>query len=341
MKMLADFTGTSKFGDQTYHNKDGANLYAKEFQLPLPSQSEEASMDRKMLVGDLIHDKVDSNALENNNLVNPANMSSHGYRPTLTSSQDFSELPMQLDEKEMVHECLSGPSVQAHSEKAVISSKDECLSASMTDPCSVMMDFHCAKTVTNGGFNQVHNTISGQHSSEPPPKDQNLLNINDDIPNLSFEHHSSNGIGFTINYDESDQFVNLEEHASASNCPPEGQNLSQLDPNVLDRKESETSGHAISKNDDAVVLSHVSISNEKPRPELPEIAAHGGDKAGSFFNGPVYGSKMPSKGSNNKNASFSGEIENGSQSKTTQVRTIFFLYFQKTYILFLEIYLIK
>jgi hypothetical protein len=324
MKVLADFTGTSKFGDQTYHNKDGANLYAKEFQLPLPSQSEEASMDRKMLVGDLIHDKVDSNALENNNLVNPANMSSHGYRPTLTSSQDFSELPMQLDEKEMVHECLSGPSVQAHSEKAVISSKDECLSASMTDPCSVMMDFHCAKTVTNGGFNQVHNTISGQHSSEPPPKDQNLLNINDDIPNISFEHHSSNGKGFTINYDEREQFVNMEEHEYVSRCPPKGQSLSQLDPNMLDTKESETSSHPIRKSDDAVVLSHVSISNEKPRPELPEIAGHGGDKAGSLLNGVVYGSKVPSKGSNNKNASFSGEIENGSQSKTTQVRTISF-----------------
>ncbi|PNY06699.1 hypothetical protein L195_g003175 [Trifolium pratense] len=317
--LTKDDSGTSKFGDQTHHNKDGANLYAQEFQLPLPSQSEEASMNRKMSVCDLVQDRADSNALENDILVNPANMSSHGNRPKLTSSQDFTELPMQLDAKEMVHECLSGPSVQVHSEKAEISSKDECLSESMIDPCSVMMDFHCAKTVPDGGFNQVHNTISRQNSSEPPPKDQNLLNINDDIPNISFEHHSSNEKGFTVDYDEREQFVNLEEHESVSRCPPKGQSLCQLDPNMLDTKESETSGHAISKSDDAVVLSHVSISNEKPRPELPEIAAHGGDKAGSLLNGLVYGSKMPSKGSNKKNASFSGEIENGSQSKTTQV----------------------
>jgi hypothetical protein len=116
----------------------------------------------------------------------------------------------------------------------------------------------------------------------------------------------------------------MEEHEYVSRCPPKGQSLSQLDPNMLDTKESETSSHPIRKSDDAVVLSHVSISNEKPRPELPEIAGHGGDKAGSLLNGVVYGSKVPSKGSNNKNASFSGEIENGSQSKTTQVRTISF-----------------
>ncbi|MCH96462.1 hypothetical protein A2U01_0017448, partial [Trifolium medium] len=218
--LTKDNSGTSKFDDHTHHNKDEENLYAKDFQLPLPSQSEEASKNRKMSVSDLIHDEAESNALENI-LANPANMSSHGYRPKLTSSQDFSELPMQLDAKEMVHECLSGPSVQANSEKAVISSKDECLSESMTDPCSVMMDFHCAKTVTNGGLNQVHNTISGQPSSEPPPKDQNLLHINDDISNISFEHHSSNGKGFTIDYDEREQFVNLEEHESVSRCPPE------------------------------------------------------------------------------------------------------------------------
>jgi len=51
----------------------------------------------------------------------------------------------------MADECLSASSVEANSEKAVISFKDECLSASATDPCSGMVDFHCAKIVTNGG----------------------------------------------------------------------------------------------------------------------------------------------------------------------------------------------
>ena len=92
--MLADFTGTSKFGDQAHHKNEEADLYAKEFQLPLPSQSEEASINRQMAVSGSIHDKVDLNTLENNISVNPANMSSYGYRPILPSLQDSFELPM-------------------------------------------------------------------------------------------------------------------------------------------------------------------------------------------------------------------------------------------------------
>ena len=191
----------------------------------------------------------------------------------------------------MVHECSSESCVQAHSEKAAISSKDECLSESKTDPCSVMMDVNCAKIVTeatnHNGFTQLHATISEQCFSVTPPKDQNLLNINDGISNLSFKHHSSKSQGFTFEYDKSKELVNLEKWESISSCPPEGQSLCQLDSNMLEVEENETSSHAISKNDDNVVLSCVSISNEVPRPpsekiisdkpELPNIAAHGGD----------------------------------------------------------------
>ncbi|XP_058731747.1 uncharacterized protein LOC131603453 [Vicia villosa] len=371
--LTKDDSGTSKFGDQT----QDVGLYSKE--LPLPSQSEEASIHMQMTVSVPMQDKVDSNASASNILVNPANMLTHGNLPELASSQDFSELPMQLDANETVQECLSESHVQAHSEKAAISSKDKCLSESKTDPCSVMRDFHCSKIVTNAanhdGPNQVHTTISEQHFSESQPKDQNLPNINDDIFSLPFKHHSSEEQGFTIGYDKSKELVNLEKLESVSSCPPQGQSLSQLDHNMLDVEENETSSHAISKTDDdvvlscvsiskepiqpsekiisdkpelqdiaeeketnscairkfddAVVLSCVNISNEEPRPpsqkiisdkpEIPDIAAHGGDTSGSLLNGLVYASKMPSKGSNNKNASSVREIENGSESKTTPV----------------------
>ncbi|CAK8578448.1 unnamed protein product [Lathyrus sativus] len=348
-------SGTSKFGDQD----QDAGLYAKE--LPLPSQSEEASIDLQMAASGQVQDKADPNALANSILVNPANMLTHGNLPELTSSQDLSELPMQLDAKKLVHECLSESCVQVHSEKAAISSKDECLSEPKTDPCSVMMDFNCAKIITDAtnldGFTQLHTPLSEQHLSVSPPKDQNLLNSNDDISNLS-----------------SKELVNQEKWESVSSCPPEGQSLCQLDLNMLD-VENVTSSHAISKNDDNVVLSCVGISNEEPRPssekiisdkpelpdiaeenetnshaikkfdnsvvlsvnisneeprppsekiisdkpELPNITAHGGDIAESLLNGVVYASKMPSKGSNYKDASSVGEIENGSESKTTVV----------------------
>lgn len=339
MKELVDFIGTSNFGHQTHHKKDEANMCAKGFQLPLTSQSEEAFIKEQKTVSGPMHDTVESNALENNILVNPANELSHGYRPKLTSSQDFHELAMQLDAKEVVHECLSAPSVKEHKEKVVIGSKDECLSESKFDPCSVMVNFHCAKiaanAVHNDGFNHVQNKISGQHCSESPLKDQNnenMLYSNDDVSNLAFEHHSRNEKGFTIDYDERKQFVNLEKHESVSRCPPEGQSPSQSDSNMQEARDNKTSSRAISKSDDAVVLNHVNVSNEELRPssekiisDKPDMAAHSGDKAESVLKDIVYGSRMPSKGSNNKDARCGVEIENGSEYKTTLVRTMFFV----------------
>ncbi|CAI8618551.1 unnamed protein product [Vicia faba] len=248
-------SGTSTFGDKTH---------------------DEASTYIQMTVNGPMQDKVDSNALANTILVSPANMITHGNLPELTSSQD---LPMQLDAKVIVHECLPESNVQEHSEKAAITSKDECLSESKTDPCSVMMDFHCAKIVAgaanHAGFNQVPTTTSEQSFSESQPKDQNMFNISDD------KHHSSEEQGFSIGFDKSMELVNLEKWESNSSCPPEGQSLHQLDHNMPD-VENKMSSHAISKNDDDVVLSCVSFSNEEPRPpsekvisdkpELPDIA---------------------------------------------------------------------
>ncbi|CAK8539821.1 unnamed protein product [Lathyrus sativus] len=88
--------GTLKFGDQAQE----AGLCANE--LPLPSQSEEASINIQMAVSGPMQDKVDPNALANNILVNPTNMLTHGNLLELTSSQDFSELPMQLDAKKFI-----------------------------------------------------------------------------------------------------------------------------------------------------------------------------------------------------------------------------------------------
>ena len=114
----------------------------------------------------------------------------------------------------------------------------------------------CDKIVTNGGS---------------PPKEQNLLNVNNNSSNLSFERHSSNEKGFTVDYDERKQSVSLEKHESVSRCPPEGRSLNELDPNVLHAEENETIRNAISQNDDVVVLSHVIISNEEPRSHSEKI----------------------------------------------------------------------
>lgn len=308
MKKLIDFTDRSKFDHQTHHQEDEA----KRFQLPLSSESEEASIDEHKTNSSPMHGTVESNGLENYVLVNP----SHGNQPKLTPSQDFPEFPMQLDAKEVVRGDLSAPSVNEHTQNFAVASKDECLSASELNPCSVMVDdFHSAKNVAhNDDIKEVQNKISRQHNNESPPKDQNILYINGDVSELTYVHHSSKEKGFTIAYDESKQFVNLEEHESVSRFPPECQTLSQLDPNVLDAEENVTS------------LNHVRVSNdifrappENITSEKSDMAGDSGDKAGSVQNGIVLCSSRPSKGSDNQNAS---EIENGSESKITSVRTL-------------------
>ncbi|TKY59935.1 hypothetical protein E2542_SST17030 [Spatholobus suberectus] len=328
MDLTKDDSGTSKFDHQTHHQEDEADMRAKRFQLPLSSQRKETSIDEHTTDSSPMHGTVESNTLENYVLVNPSNELSHGNQPKLTPSQDLSELPMQLDAKEMVQEGLSAPSVNEHTEKFVIGSKDECLSVLEFNPCSVMVDdVHSAKNVANVAhsdcFKEVQNEISRQQNNESPPKDQNMLYINGDVSDLLFEHHSSKEKGSTIDYDESKQFVKLEERESVSKCPPECQSLSQLDSNMLDAEENGTSSHAISRSDNSVVFNHVRVSNdihrspsEKIISEKSDMAGHGGDKAASLPKGIVSFSRMPSKDSDNKNAS---EIENGSESKITGV----------------------
>ncbi|KAL3020353.1 hypothetical protein AAZX31_05G139600 [Glycine max] len=299
--------------DLTKDDSDEANMHAKSSQLPLSSQSEEASIDEHKTNSSPMHGTVESNGLETYVLVNPSNELSHGNQPKLAPSQDLPELSTQLDAKEVVCGDLSAPSVNEHTQNFAVASKDECLSASELNPCSVMVDdFHSAKNVAhNDDIKEVQNKISRQHNNESPPKDQNMLYINGDVSELTYVHHSSKEKGFTIAYDESKQFVNLEEHESVSRFPPECQTLSQLDPNVLDAEENVTS------------LNHVRVSNdifrappENITSEKSDMAGDSGDKAGSVQNGIVLCSSRPSKGSDNQNAS---EIENGSESKITSV----------------------
>ncbi|KAG5155050.1 hypothetical protein JHK82_013019 [Glycine max] len=309
-KSLIDFADASKSDHQ-----DEANMHAKSSQLPLSSQSEEASIDEHKTNSSPMHGTVESNGLETYVLVNPSNELSHGNQPKLAPSQDLPELSTQLDAKEVVCGDLSAPSVNEHTQNFAVASKDECLSASELNPCSVMVDdFHSAKNVAhNDGIKEVQNKISRQHNNESPPKDQNMLYINGDVSELTYVHHSSKEKGFTIAYDESKQSVNLEEHESVSRFSPECQTLSQLDPNVLDAEENVTS------------LNHVRVSNdifrappENITSEKSDMAGDSGDKAGSVQNGIVLCSSRPSKGSDNQNAS---EIENGSESKITSQQT--------------------
>ncbi|RDX72913.1 hypothetical protein CR513_47543, partial [Mucuna pruriens] len=316
MQFTKDDSGTSKFDHRTHHQEDEADMHAKRFQLPLSSQSEEASIDEHKTDSSPMHGIVESNALENCVLVNPSNELSHGNQAKLLPSQDLPELPKQLEAKEMVHEDLSAPSVNEHNEKFAIGSKDECLSVSEVNPCSIMVDdFHSAKNVANvvhnDGFKEVENKMSRQHNSESPPKDQNTLYSIGDASDLTFVHHSDKEEGFTIDYDDTKQLVNLEERESVSRFPPEGQSPSQLDPNVLDAVEIGTSLNLV-RVSSAILRS----SSDKIISEKSNMAGHSSDKAGSVVKDIVLCSRMLSKGSDNKNAS---EIENGSESKITRI----------------------
>ncbi|XP_020204051.1 uncharacterized protein LOC109789498 isoform X2 [Cajanus cajan] len=311
MDLTKDDTGTSKFDHQTHRQKDEADIHAKRFQLPLSSQRKEASIDEHKTDSSPMHGTVEFNSLENYVLANPSNELSPGNQSKSTTLQDLPELPMQVDPKEMVREGLSAPSVNEHIEKLVIGSKDERSSVSELNPSSVTVDdFHSTKNVAqNDDFKEVQDMISTQHNSESPPKDQNMHNINGDDSDLIFERHSSKEKGYTVDHDESKQFVNPEERECVSRCPPKGQSLRQLDTNSIDAEENETSSHAIIRNDNCVVLKHGRVSNnvlrspsEKIVSEKSDMAGHSGDKALSVLKG-INGC----------------QTENGSESKITSV----------------------
>lgn len=326
-----DFTGISKFGHGT-PKKDEADMHGKRFELTLSSQPEEASIDGHKIEKGPIHGTVESNAL-GNILFNSANELSNGNLPKLTSSQDLPELPMQSDVKEVVQECLSAPSVEEPIEKAVVGSKDECSSEPNFDLCSAIVDFHSTKIVANDGHDvdikQMQNSISSPQERGPSPKDQSMLYVNVGVSNQTLEHHSSEVKGFSVNNGEVKQLLNMEKRKYVSRYPSEGQSSSQLDTDMQDLEENERSNGAIRKSDDAVVLNHVGVSNEVPRPppeniisKKQDMAAHGGNKEGSVQKGIAYGSK----GNNGRKGCYAYEIENASESKITPVRTgIFFL----------------
>ncbi|KAK7319001.1 hypothetical protein RJT34_03710 [Clitoria ternatea] len=320
MDLTKDDSGTSKFDHQT-PQKDEVDGCAKRFQFHLSSQGEEASTDKHKTDSDLMNGMVESNAMENIVLVNPPNEASQAIQPKLTSSQEMHELPM-------LYEGLTAPSVYEHIEKVEIGSKDACSGESKLDLyLEIPDDFHYAKNVANVvhnvGFKQVPNGISGEHKSESPSKDQNMLYNNDDVSDLTPGHHSRKEEGFTMNYVERKQLelVNFKEHESVSGCPPEGLSLSQVDPNILDAEENGTSSHASSRTNDSTVLNLVRVSNIDPRSLPDKIVSkksemEGHDKAGNVLKGIVFDSRMPSKGGDRNVAR---EIINGSESKITQI----------------------
>ncbi|KAK7359328.1 hypothetical protein VNO77_01283 [Canavalia gladiata] len=120
-----DDSGTSKLGHQTHHQNDEVDMYAERFQLPLLSQSEKVSIDELMTDSSFMHDPMESNALENNVLVNPSNELSHGNWPKSTPSQDSAKLLVQLDANEAVHEGLSAPSVKENSSSPIYSNENQ------------------------------------------------------------------------------------------------------------------------------------------------------------------------------------------------------------------------
>jgi len=289
MKKLIYITDTSKSDHLTHNQEEKEDVHPKRFQLPLSSQSEEASIDGDKTDSSPMHGAVESNGVENYALVYTSNELSHVKQPILTP-QDLPELPMQWDSKEVVGEGLSALSVNEHMEKIV---KDECLTASELNPCSIMEDdFHSAKTVASVANREVQNKISRRHKSESPLKDQSRLSVNGDVSEPTFVHHSNKEKGLTIGYDENKQFVNLEERES-------------VDGNVT------SLNHVRVSNDLLRSLSEKIISGESDK------GGHSGDKVGSVQNAVVLCSTTPSEGSDNAR-----EVKDDFESKITPVRTL-------------------
>ncbi|KAG2409590.1 uncharacterized protein HKW66_Vig0002550 [Vigna angularis] len=178
MKKLIDFTDTSKFDHQTHIQDEKEDVHPKRFQLPLSSQTEEASIVEHKTDSSPMHGAVESNGVENCVLVYTSNELSHVKQPLLTP-QDLPELPIQWDSKEGVCEGLSAPSVNELMEKIV--KDDECLTASELNPCSITdVDFHSAKIVANVAPNEDRQE-SRRHKNESPLKDQIGLFVNSDV----------------------------------------------------------------------------------------------------------------------------------------------------------------
>ncbi|MED6134212.1 hypothetical protein PIB30_035003 [Stylosanthes scabra] len=299
---------------KTHHKEGEVDISAKKIQYPLLSENQGASIGQHKIDDSSRHDTCESNKVVNNVLVDSTNEFCHVNQPKLTSSQLIPELPMQLDAREMV-QCLSVPSANEHIEKVEIGPKDECLSDSKFDPHSVM-DLHCE------GVNQVQNI--SRHNSESPPKAQNVLGIDGNVSNLTFGHHSSDEKGPSVDYDES-----LENCKTVNGYPLEGQSVKKLDPNKPDAQDKGKRKHKICRSDDdAVVLNHVTLLGESPKPSPEEVilgksemARHGAgsQKAGNVLKGIVYGSRMPSIGKNDKPANQVHQAGNSSEVKTRLV----------------------
>ncbi|KAL1323346.1 hypothetical protein AAHE18_13G009800 [Arachis hypogaea] len=319
LPFLMDFTKDER--DHQTHPKEDEVDTARKIQFPLLSQNQGASISKHNIDDSSRHDTIESNKVVSNILVDSTNELCHGNQPKLTSSQELPELPMQLDAREMVHECLSFPSANEHIEKVEIVPKDECLSVSKFDPHSVM-GLHCE------GVNHVQNISCEQHNSESPPKAQNVLGIDCNVSNLTFEHHSSKEKGPSVAYDEGKPSESLENCKTVCGYFLEGQSVKKLDRNKPDVQDKEKTNHKICSSDNAVVLNHVSLLGEGPRssPEKvilgkSDMEGHGAgsQKAGSVLKGIVYGARMPSKGKNDKHANQVHEARNSSEIKTRLV----------------------
>ncbi|XP_015958245.3 uncharacterized protein LOC107482312 isoform X1 [Arachis duranensis] len=320
LPFLMDFTKDER-DHHTHPKEDEVDISARKIQFPLLSQNQGASISKHNIDDSSRHDTVESNKVVNNILVDSTNELCHGNQPKLTSSQELPELPMQLDAREMVHECLSFPSANEHIENVEIVPKDECLSVSKFDPHSVM-GLHCE------GVNHVQSISCEQHNSESPPKAQNVLGIDCNVSNLTFEHHSSKEKGPSVAYDEGKPSESLENCKTVGGYFLEGQSVKKLDPNKPDVQDKEKTNHKICSSDNAVILNHVSLLGEGPRssPEKvilgkSDMEGHGAgsQKAGSVLKGIVYGARMPSKGKNDKHANQVHEARNSSEIKTRLV----------------------
>ena len=144
-----NFVGVPQLG---HCQKDEKGIIGRESQLPLSSQSQEASKHELKTDSCSVRDTRQSGVSEGDALVAPVNALSHGNWSKLTSSHCSFESPMQLHAKEVTSECLSVPSIE-----------DKCLSESRADSSA---DFHCVKEVGNALHNDDFKQDS-KHNNNP------------------------------------------------------------------------------------------------------------------------------------------------------------------------------
>ncbi|KAF7837056.1 uncharacterized protein G2W53_005538 [Senna tora] len=154
MNMTQDNSGTSIMGR---HQNDEKPFDAKQLQVPLSSQSQEASKDKVKTDSCFVRESVESRAFTD------CSDLSGGNQSKLISHEELPEFSSQLIAEEVAHDCSFVPPANEHIENVQIRLK--CSSNTKAD---LALNFSCdrgvANAVHNDDFKQEHSNAPGGNS---------------------------------------------------------------------------------------------------------------------------------------------------------------------------------